>query len=470
MRAQTTIPAAIAATLAVGMFATACQEVEQPSPVLTGEQWNKVKDHIDDPKESPEPEYKIGANFDDKIELVGFSVGDPNKKEESIVAGQETTFRWYWKVLGDMDKNWKIFIHFDSKDSKVDPAKRRQNLDHQPLDGLFPTSKWPKGKIIEDVQKVTIRQDYPSGPAVPYIGFYRGKTRLPIKNDVPKTNDRRVKAPSLTVTGGSQGSNSKSKGSNTKDDKPSYAVHTLKPEAAEGLTIDGKLDESIWSEIPKLNLSPFGSGPKLESTVRTFRAGDHLYIGAHLQDEHAWSSKDERDSATWEQEVFEMFVDTDGDGDNYLELQINPIGTIFDANFKKRLGTGEGSRGDQINRAKKFNIEGLESAVHVEGTVNDKAKGDEFWSVELKIPLTSIPGVDSADEPGKTWAVNFYRFDRPTDERTLSFAWSTKPRGDFHQVGKFGEFRFSIDPSTIKKQLDPKIMKALEKNPPAPQK
>ncbi len=214
------------------------------------------------------------------------------------------------------------------------------------------------------------------------------------------------------------------------------------------LDIDGRLDETIWSELSPVALEPFGSGPELTSESHVFVTESHLYIGARLEDDHIWSTLETRDAQTWTEEVLELFVDPNGDGQNYLELQINPLGTIFDANFDVRLGTGSGSRGDQIKRAKAFDLKGLESAVHVEGSINDKASQDEFWSVELKIPLGALPDVTSEDiAPGDTWAVNLYRFDRPSKgSNPRSFAWSTRPRGDFHRVDKFGTFRF-ISPS-----------------------
>ncbi|MFB6375757.1 MAG: carbohydrate-binding family 9-like protein [Bradymonadaceae bacterium] len=467
---------AFAAIVSLAVVTAGCQEVEQPSPTLTEKQYNEVKKHIYNPKkdkesEKPDPEYKFGANYDDKIELVGFSVGDPNKKED-IVAGESVTFRWYWKALSDIDKNWEIFIHFDSKDSSVDPADRRQNLDHQPLEGLYPTSKWTKGNTIEDVQTVRIRPNYPAGEAVAYIGLYRGKTRLPIKNEVPKTNDRRAQLPSLSVVNPSASSGGSDKGA----DKPRYAVSSVDAKTAESIAIDGKLDEDAWSNVEALELSPFGGGSKLASKVKVFRTDKHLYLSGHLEDGHVWSTKEERDANTWEEEVLELFADVDGDGKNYLELQINPKGTIFDANFANRLGEGQRSRRDQIDRAKKFNLEGVESAVHVDGTLNDDEDEDKFWNVEMKIPLTSLPGVDDPAKLGDNWAVNLYRYDRPTDQKTHTYGWSTKPRGDFHQVDKFGVFQFDGasgdgdsgsgkkgDPEVLKKKVPPEVQKRLEK-------
>jgi len=447
--------AVTALLLATGLGILNCQEVEQPSPVLTEQQWEKVNEHIyeyahdestpddsDEAKQAPKPEYEIGANYQNKIEFLGFSVGDPDQKEP-LAAGEETTFRWYWRALEDIDKNWKIFVHFDSTDTSVDPAERRQNLDHEPLDGLFPTSKWPEGKIIEDVQQVRIRPDYPPGPAVPHVGFYRGQTRLSIEDDdVPQTDDNRVKAPSLEV------SNSTDSQAQSGDDSAPDRTSTVPTvgAASSELTIDGELSESIWSKAPTISLSPFGSAPAKSSKVRVLRGESNLFVGARLEDEHVWSELEERDSETWREEVFELFIDPDRDSSNYLELQVNPLGTIFDAKFDDRLGTGSGSRSDQIERAKAFDLEGLESGVHVEGTVNDDSDEDEFWSLELKLPLDSIPGIKGAKAVEGPWAVNFYRFDRPDGKegtRTLSYAWSTAPRGDFHQVDKFGTLKFS---------------------------
>merc|ERR1711974_65520 len=78
----------VIALLMCGLGAAACQEVEQPTTVLTQEQWNEVKSNI--LSKAPEPQYKVGAQFDDKIELIGFDVTEP------IAAGKPATFTWYW--------------------------------------------------------------------------------------------------------------------------------------------------------------------------------------------------------------------------------------------------------------------------------------------------------------------------------------------------------------------------------------
>jgi hypothetical protein len=428
--------------------AVSCQEVEQPTTVLTQEQWNEVKSNI--LEEAPTPKYKVGARFDDKIELVGFDVSEP------IEAGKPATFTWYWKVLDEVDKNWKIFVHFDST---VKPL--RQNLDHVPIDGMYPTSRWKKGQVIKDVQTVTMRNDMPAGPAVPYIGFWRGTDRMKVTNDVKITSEAqpRVVGPTLTIKSGGAAAEPAAKA------KKEYALRKLAAEDVADMTLDGRMQEAAWKKAPLLRLLPFPGAPELPTTVRAFITDTDLWIGARMADERVWGERKERDAETWKEEVLEVFIDVDGDGNDYLEFQITPLGTVFDANFKKRLGRGEGSREDQIAAAKAFNIEGLETAVHVDGTLNKDDDKDRAWMAEAKIPLASIPGIaEGGPKAGDTWAVNVYRFDRPADGKTFAYAWSTEPRGDFHQVDKFGQWRVSPTIPLKRPVITREVMEQIKKN------
>lgn len=429
--------------------AMACQEVEQPTTVLTQDQWNEVKKHI--LSEAPKPTYEVGAQFDDKIELIGFDVTEP------LVAGKPATFTWYWKALEDVDKNWKVFVHFDSTTKPL-----RQNLDHVPVDGLYPTSRWKKGQIVEDIQKVTIRSDMPAGPTVPYIGFWRGTERMEVTNDVKITKESqpRVIGPTLTMKADSNAAKQPAQKA-----KKQFTLRTFPDADSEEMAIDGRLQEAVWKKSPPLTLSPFPGSPALDSKVHAFISNGNLYIGGELEDERIWGERKNRDDETWKEEVIEVFIDVDGDAKNYLELQVTPLGTVFDANFKQRLGRGEGSREEQIDRAKAFDIEGLETAVHVDGTLNKDDDKDRAWSFEIKMPVTSIPGIsEEGARLNDEWAVNVYRFDRPSDSKTHAYAWSTEPRGDFHQVDKFGAWRVAPAVELRKPVITPKMMEQIKKN------
>lgn len=426
----------------------ACQEVEQPTTVLTQDQWNEVKQFILDT--APEPKFKVGANFNNQIELIGFDVDEP------IEAGKKATFTWYWKALDDVAENWKVFVHFESAAKPF-----RQNLDHVPVRNMYETARWKKGQIIKDVQEVAIGAKFPVGKATPYIGFFRGEKRLPLVNDVPKTSEPqpRVIGPTLMVRGPG------GKTTAAPAEKPKYGVRTATEEDASGLVIDGKIDEELWSKIPPIRLTPFGNAEPQTTWVKAFITEKSLVIAAHMDDKHVWGKLSERDDKTWTEEVFEIFLDPDGDAKDYLELQITPLNTIFDARFPVRLGTGDGSRNDQIAAAKAWNLEGLESAAHVNGTANDSSDQDQSWSVELRMPLDKIPGLQARQpEIGDAWALNFYRFDRPQEGTTWAYAWSTAPHGDFHQVDKFGIGEITAAIDLKRPVVTPEMLKQMRRN------
>lgn len=418
--------------VAFAALAFGCQEVEEPKPVLTQQQWAEVQKDI--LSEAPNPQHAVNATFDDSLELLGFDVHTP------LTPGKPVELTWYWKVNKETKKNWSVFVHLDSKEKPV-----RQNLDHVPMEGRYPTSAWKKGQIVRVRQKATLRPDMPNGKAVPYIGLYDPKspkmlTRMKLTKGKGDKENRAV-GPELTVVGGKAPANVKNAPA-TAQGKPRYAVRTIEGDQGK-VEVDGKLSEPVWATLQPARLKPFGAGQKYETWVKVFATADALYIAGYMEDKHAWGTLEDRDADTWKQEVLEVFIDPDGDGKDYLELQLTPNNVIFDANFKQRLGQGEGSRQEQIDRARAWNMEGLEAKAFVDGTLNNDKDEDKFWSVEIKLPFASIPGAGGkAAKPGDNWAINFYRFDRPEAKKSYAYAWSTEPRGDFHEVSKFGELRF----------------------------
>lgn len=435
----TLTPALIALATSATLFgATACQDVSGPKVVLTQAQKKEIEKFI--MKEEPTPQHKLNVNFNNEIELIGFDV-----EPKELTQGQEATFTWYWKALKQPKKDWKIFIHFDAKDKPL-----RQGLDHHPVNDLFKTSLWKKGQIIKDVQTVKIREDFPVGDAIPYIGLYNGngmEGRMMVVNDAKKTNDRRAIGSAIKIKKGSAKPSIEKK----LNQPPVYNAVKWTAEQVKDFKLDGKLEEELWKKAPTATIGPFGKGQNYATWAKIAYTDDALYIAAHLEDHHIWGEFDERDSRTWQQEVFELFIDTNRDGKDYLELQVTPKNVIFDANFITRLGSGRGSNEDQIKNASAWNFEGMESAVHIDGTLNDLEKEDKSWTIEIKLPFANLPGAGGkAPADGTSWALNMYRFDRPTKEKSFAYAWSRQTRGSFHDVPKFGVLRFGTPANAAK--------------------
>lgn len=427
-------PSLLFALFGVTLAQPACQEVAEPTVVLTQQQWKEVEQHI--LKEEPSPQHKLNINFDNEIELIGMDISPA-----PIKAGEDLEVTWYWRCKKATKQNLQVFGHLDAAGEQM-----RQSLDHYPVNGLYRTSMWKPGQIIRDVQKLKLREDFPAGEAVLYLGLYQGnglEGRKLVVNEAPKTNDRRAIGPKLQAVAGTPGAVKAPASDSAASGKPRYAMRQLNAEEG-AITVDGRLDEAVWAGLQPARLAPFGDKQKYETWVKLYYTDDALYVGAYMEDKHAWGTLKERDANTWEEEVFELFLDVDGDGKDYLELQVTPNNVVFDANFKERLGRGEGSREEQIDRARAWNMEGLETGVFVDGTVNDAEKEDKFWTIELKLPFSSLPGAGgAAPKPGSRWAVNFYRFDRPAQGQSYAYAWSQAARGDFHAIEHFGELRFA---------------------------
>ena len=150
-----------------------------------------------------------------------------------------------------------------------------------------------------------------------------------------------------------------------------------------------------------------------------------------------WATLTERDSDTWEQEVVEVFIDADGDKRDYLELQVTPANVVFDARFEYR-------RSD-LKRARAWDMKGWETAVNVVGTLNKRNDRDSSYTVEMKIPLSEVPGAPTKlNIESSPWRVNLFRFDwnEAPKGRQSAAALSPPYIGDFHHLEAFAYLKF----------------------------
>src|SRR5437870_4061118 len=108
------------------LLATACI-VPAPSSEKTPE-----KQKAAGPPAAP-IEVRNGANFEDKVELVGATLA-PGR----VAPGEALRVTAFFKVLDTLPDDYMIFVHVEDVDGRVD----RLNADHAPVQGSYPTSKW----------------------------------------------------------------------------------------------------------------------------------------------------------------------------------------------------------------------------------------------------------------------------------------------------------------------------------------
>jgi len=139
-----------------------------------------------------------------------------------------------------------------------------------------------------------------------------------------------------------------------------------------------------------------------------------------------------RDQHLWEEEVVEVFVQADPHQSSYIELEVNPLGTMLDIyllDIRKPL------------HYESWNSQRLKWAVQLLGTVDGK-DGDKEWTCEIALPLEDVVTAQNLPpRAGDRWRLNLYRVEqRPTP---ALLAWSPTFKDDFHLPGMFGELVFT---------------------------
>jgi hypothetical protein len=173
----------------------------------------------------------------------------------------------------------------------------------------------------------------------------------------------------------------------------------------DAIRIDGKLDEFTWAALPRVG--PFRNIRRPDSTdaLPTQAAmawdNDRLYVAFTCVDPEPWGTLMQRDQFLWNEEVVEVFLDPDGDGHDYPELEVSPHNIVVDLLIPRRPDVST-----DASVAAHWDIEGLETAV---------SKHESGWVVEIAIPWKSLAGggVTSAPREGDRWRVGLYRIERP---------------------------------------------------------
>ena len=358
---------------------------------------------------APTPGVSHDVMVEDQLKLIGVDLSN-----KSVKAGENVVVTFYLEAMNDAMEDNKIFIHFQCRG-----AKGFQNLDGRSItQRILPLRNLKKGDIIADRIDFATNRSCMAGQATVYWGLFRGADRLKFTNP-PKgkvSRDGRFIAAKLQV-------------------QPSPKMRMNAYRTAEAIAIDGSLEELDWQKAKSVELKRIGgTQARFQPTeVKVLFDDAYVYVAAVATDKDAWSTFTERDSNTWEQEVIEVFIDANGDGRNYLELQVTPANVVFDGKFLRH-------RSD-LGTARAWNMAGLETAVKVDGTLNKRDDKDRRFVMEMKIPIEEVPDGASALAKGE-WRINFFRFDMANDKRQQASGWSPPPVPDFHHLGSFGRLIF----------------------------
>jgi len=340
------------------------------------------------------------------VAYLGAKVSPPSARP-----GETVTVQHYFKALRTPPQGYRFFTHV------VDPSSRQMlwNADHEIQEGAMPLERWPVGKIIEDVQILSIpRLELPQLQVL--LGFWQGDARLPVDTPMFEDGSGRVLGPTVEL----QDANP----------LPEYRVQrTPKPPV-----VDGNLDDAVWAQATAVELvnSFNGSRPALRTQARLLYDDQNLYVSFNCEDPDVWGTFSKRDDPIYTEEAVEIFLDANADGRTYNELEVSPHNVLFDAYFPARR-EGMDLSWDS----------GARTAVKVRGTLDTPSDRDEGWSVEMQIPLSRLSEVPHLPpRPGDRWRFNLYRLESLERRQVEGQAFSPLFVGDFHHLPRFGWLLF----------------------------
>jgi hypothetical protein len=253
-----------------------------------------------------------------------------------------------------------------------------------------------------------------------------------------------------------------------------YTAHR----ATVAIAVDGRLDEADWTAAersPRFRDLIHGAPGIHDTRAAVLWDDEQLYVGYWVEEPFVEGTLTERDSLIYRNNDVELFI---AGRDAYYELEINSLGTIYEAFFiweeaYERAGyakrpefarTAEGARPWGGVRFKnhprgprigfwRYDLPGLRSAVRVDGTLNDNKDRDRGWTVEIAIPwrgLADLARPDGRSLPprdGDVWRMDFSRFNQykeaPPATDPGGWAWSPHGVWDSHVPEVFPFVTFS---------------------------
>jgi hypothetical protein len=240
--------------------------------------------------------------------------------------------------------------------------------------------------------------------------------------------------------------------------------------ASSSPTIDGSLDDAAWADAPWSE--PFRDiegdkqpEPPLRTRMKMLWDDKGLYIAAELEEPHIWATLREHDAVIFHDNDFEVFLDPDADSHMYGEFEMNAFNTTWDLLLGKPYRDG----GPAING---WEIVGLQSAVRIDGTINDPSDRDRGWTLEIAWPwkgLGELSTIKDSVPPkdGTQWRINFSRvewdmkisdgkYEKIPKRPEHNWVWSPQGAIDMHRPEKWGVLQFSTAvPGTVAYIGDP---------------
>ncbi len=216
--------------------------------------------------------------------------------------------------------------------------------------------------------------------------------------------------------------------------------------AVDAITIDGRLDETSWENAEWTNtfdhiLSVRGyARPFLATRAKILWDDEKLYFAADMEEPNLIGYIAQHDTVVCYDNDFEIFIDVDDDAQDYIELEFNTLGTIFDIFYPKEFHRGglphgwpQGFYGTR--NSPDWDLEGMRIAARVDGSLNYPLDRDRGWTLEVSIPWESLQKTSRTGEKlnreGSCFRVGMSRVEYPWPKEWPIKDWNDKGSGSW---------------------------------------
>jgi len=176
----------------------------------------------------------------------------------------------------------------------------------------------------------------------------------------------------------------------------------------------------------------------------------YFYVGAYMQEPHIMGYLKEKNSVIYQENDFEVFIDPNGSSHQYTEFEINALNTIWGLLIINPYRDG-------YNIINPYPIDGLLSAVKINGALNNPSDIDKGWSVEIAFPwniLRQFATVSVPPKEGDIWRMNFSRvewkyeikdgkYEKIPNLPEDNWVWTPQYEINMHKPESFGFVEFS---------------------------
>jgi arylsulfatase A-like enzyme len=133
------------------------------------------------------PAHPLDASIGPHLRVMGFDLPTP-----TVRRGDSAELVTHFKLAGKLEPGWRLFFHMDG------PGGFR-NLDHIPVEGVYPMERWRPGQHIRDRLHITFTQAMPPGAYTVYVGLFKGGARQPVSPASVSDGHDRVRLATIVV-------------------------------------------------------------------------------------------------------------------------------------------------------------------------------------------------------------------------------------------------------------------------------